>query len=199
MSKLLIIDIQNSYMEWAMQDDLLNRVEELSKNYSLICYLWDNSSGQDLYDELPEDWINPLEFDEEDLEKEQDRFYDRFNLIIAKQYGYIRNLMDSDYKKEDIIKFGKFMLKNNISDAREIYEKGDDIYFRFEKEFKDNSLFNEDFYSKIVHIPNDLIEELKSFSGCSIVGGARSECLEEISLIMKMAEIDHTILEDYCY
>lgn len=191
MSKLLIVDVQNSYMEWISQDDLLSRIEKLAENYSAICYLWDNISGQDLYDELPEDWINP---EEEDSEP----FYDKFNRIIEKQYGYIRSIMDAGHEKEDIVKLGKFMLNHKITDARQIIEE-QKLFKAFKKEFKNSSLISEDFESNCFSLPTDLIEDLEGLSGCSLVGGARDQCLEEVSLLMKIADIDHIILEEYCY
>lgn len=199
MSKLLIIDVQNTYIEFILGNDLLGKIEKLAEDYSGIYYLWDNISGQDLYDEIPEDWINPSEFNEDGLEIEQESFYDRFNKIIEKQYGFMRSIMDANHNKDDIVKLGKFMLKNNMVDAREIFECNDDIFNLFKKEFKNSSLLTEDFYGNVFSIPVDLIEELNHLSGCVLVGGGRNECLEEISLLMKIANIEHSILEEYCY
>lgn len=53
MNKLLIVDVQHSYMEWVLMNNLLEKIPELAKGYSHICYLWDNTSDQDLYEEIP--------------------------------------------------------------------------------------------------------------------------------------------------
>lgn len=197
--KLLIIDVQNSYMEF-IGDDLLNRIDQLSKNYSDIIYLWDNVSGQELYDELPESWINNDEFDEEGLvvEKEESPLYDRVSKVIDKQYGYIRNIMDTNHSREDIVLLGKFLIKNKITDATEISEN-EEALNSYKNEFKNSSLLDVNFEDNVFSLPTDLLEELSYLDGAHLVGGARHECLEEISILLDIIDIPYTILEEYCY
>jgi hypothetical protein len=72
----------------------LETIPTISSSYNEIIYLWDNISGQDLYDEIPEDWL--LENTEGDSDL---AFYHRFSKVIEKQYGFFRDLMDTIKKR----------------------------------------------------------------------------------------------------
>ena len=197
MNTLLIIDVQNSYMEWILQNDLLTKIPQLSQNYSNIYYLWDNVSGQDLYDELPQDWIEG-EFDEDGNEIEDTIFYNRVNKVIDKQYGFFRGLMDHpDTEDDDIILLGKFILKHNLYDCREIFNDSETEVL-FKKEFKNSPLINIDFESYTMYVPTELLEDL-SENTYTLVGGGLNECLKEVSLLLKIGNIEHTIIHEYCY
>lgn len=194
MSKLIIIDVQTSFIEWILQTNILNTIPELADSYSEIIYLWDNISGQDLYDEIPEDWL--LANTEGESE---DAFYHKFSQVIEKQYGFFRDLMDThEYSEEDLIQLGQFLLNNGLTDIREI-EDDIDILDKYKKTFKNSPLHNLDFSCHSFYIPYDLVESIKNFGSCSLVGGAIDECLKEFKILCLILNIEVTVLVDQCY
>lgn len=193
MSTLLIIDVQNSFGKH-IDSKLYFNIQEFSKNFSHLVYIWDDLSGQELYSEIPEDWLLS---DNEDMD---DSFYSQFNTIINKQYSFFRNLMDNKtIPEEDLIKLGKFLIKNNLNQAREIFED-EEKKVLFDKEFKYSPLLNIDFDSDHFELPQDLVESLSNLgTNLILVGGGRNECLKEISLLLDIMEIPHSIHEELTY
>lgn len=193
MSQLVIVDIQNKFSIWFNQGDLLKDVKEISKNYSSIVYLWDNIDGDEFEDEIPEEWDDSFEMDDETgSEIMFDGFYRKFSHIIEKQYGFFRSYMDIA-SREDIVLLGKFMLQNDICDLREI-EFDDEL----EKSFR--YLFNKGivkFYEagEGFIMPMDLISEIQNsfINGLTLVGGGVDECLAEVSLLLDILDIEHKI------
>lgn len=193
MSTLLIIDVQNSFNKH-IDSKLYFKIQEFSKNFSHLVYIWDDLSGQELYSEIPEDWLLS---DNEDID---DSFYSQFNTIINKQYSFFRNIMDNKtIPEEDLIKLGKFLVKNNLNQAREIFED-EEIKELFQKEFKYSPLLNIDFDCDHFELPQDLVESLSNLgNNLILVGGGRNECLKEISLLLTIMEISHSIHEELTY
>ena len=101
--------------------------------------------------------------------------------------------------EEEIVKFGKFLIKHKIKYAKEIYEVDKNIFKEFEEEFKNTNIIGFNFEEHEVYLPYDLIEELKEMNNCHLVGGGRDECLQEISLLLQIIDVEHKILDEYCY
>ena len=194
MSNLLIIDVQHTYAVWVTNTTILEDIPVLAKQYSNIIYLWDNVSGQELYDEVPDDWMQTSEDNEES-------FYDSFNKIIEKQYGFFRDLMDSsklNIDTDDIILLGKFMLKEKITDMREIYDDAK-LEKKINNTFKNNNIKNINFNDHTFTFPSDLAEELKQYSSLTVVGGGLDECLKEVCILLDILDISYNIDLAYCY
>lgn len=200
MSTLLIIDIQETYRKACRQ--LIDSIPEIFKNYSKICYLWDDGDGSELFSQVPEEWLYST-----DEENDDDTVYNKIHHTFSKQYGFFRDFMDSinlGYPEEDIVLFGKFMISKGITDSRDILEDenlcNDALDF-----FKDNSNLTNFVKSKdsmntyIMTMPYDLIEELRKGNNYTLVGGGVNECLAEVRLLMEMIDIDYTILYEYTY
>lgn len=187
MSQLLIIDVQNSYASH-IEPSLYEKIINFSSNFSEVYYLYDILSGLDLYAEVPDVFI------------ENEDFYEKLN-ILTKEYGFFRSLMDLglDADDEELVRLGKFMKDNGIYDNRQIFDD-DEIKNKFLTQFKNSPLLEIDFDSYPISLPDDLIESLSCLSsGVVLVGGGRNECLKEISLLLKVLDIKHTIAEDYTY
>lgn len=125
MATLLIIDIQNTYIDFIKKTSIIEDLPEFSKNYNNIYYLFDSVSGQEYYSELPIEWIDNEENDDV-------IFSDRFNKVIEKQYGFFRDIMDSGVlNDEELVDLIKFMIKYNITDGRDIKENEEilDLYW----------------------------------------------------------------------
>lgn len=187
MGKLLIIDVQNSYASH-IDGQLYEKLINFSSNFSQVYYLYDILSGDDLYSEVPEVFL------------ENEEFYDSLN-ILTKEYGFFRSLMDLglDAEDEELVRLGKFMKENGIYDNRQIFEN-EAIRDKFLITFKNSPLLEIDFDSYPISLPDDLIESLSCLSsGVVLVGGGRNECLKEISLLLKVLDIPHTIAEEFTY
>lgn len=198
MSTLLIIDVQETYRKHCSR--LINELPEIFQNHDNIYYLWDNGSGESLFEQVPEEWL--IEDDES-----TDSRYNQFNKTITKQYGFFRDFMDSinlGYPEEDIVQFGKFMISKGISDSRDIVEDAS-LYEQANAAFKLNNNLKTFLENKanlqtyIMTIPYDLIEELKNGDNYILVGGGINECLEEVRLLMEMIGVNYSILHEYTY
>lgn len=185
--QLLIIDVQNTYRKFC--HPLINTIPAFAENFAHIVFLFDNHDGQEFNEEVPDEWMDEPEF------------YDRLN-GISKQYGFFRGLMDAgiDAEDEEIVKLGKFMRKNKIVDARDVLEN-ESLKKKYLKEFKHSPLLNIDFNDYGFYLPEDLIEEIESTirPGVTLVGGARNECLKEVAVLLRVLDIDYTIIEEHTY
>ena len=121
-------------------------------------------------------------------------FINDINHFVDKQYGFFRGFMDYGIDKDSIVNLAQFMINNKVFDFRNL---GDDeeIEEKFLKEFSNEisiiDLYenNKDGYS--FFIPLDLIENLQSIveQNVTLVGGARKECLEEVSILLSVLNI----------
>lgn len=199
MSTLLIIDVQENYRKHC--NDLITKLPEIFKEYDFIYYLWDNIAGETLFEQVPEEWLI------ESKDDADDSVYTEFNKVMSKQYGFFRDFMDSgnlDYSEEDIIKFGKFMIRKGISDSRDILED-ESIYNEAIDSFKNSfslSAFvanKANFKTYVMTIPFDLIEVLQNSNNYIIVGGGINECVEEVRLLLEMIGLNYTVRYEFTY
>jgi hypothetical protein len=187
MSQLLIIDVQNTYRQF-INKSLYKNIEDFSKPFGKIIYLWDNLSGQDLFDEIPDEW----RYNESEDYDEDNNFSNQF-YTMEKQYGFFRGLMDYGIEDENIVKLAKFMIENNLTDAREISENEDTVE-KFNQIFKNTELEGFDFDSYSFGIP-DVLDSLRSQirDGVVVVGGGVNECLKEVTLLLDILNIKYTV------
>lgn len=184
---LLIVDVQNSYKSH-ISSSLLNEIKKIAEESSEVFYLWDVLSGNDLYAEMPEEWL------------EDEDFYNSLN-FITKEYGFFRSLMDVGIDSDDelILKLLSFMKRHGFYDSRDILED-EEIHNQFKEEFKNTALLEINLNDYPIGIPTDLIESLESLPDqIQVVGGGRNECLKEVVLLLKHMEKNPTIIEELTY
>lgn len=188
--QLLIIDVQNTYRKHC--HNLINKIPSYSKNFSSVFYLFDNIDGQEFDEEIPDEWI------EDDLAEE---FYPRLK-ILTKNYAFFRGLMDAgvDENDEELVKLARFMIKHNLTDARDIKENEDTLE-KYKIEFKNSPLNNIDFEDYSFYLPEDLISDLQENikDGVTLIGGGRNECLKEVALLLRILDIKYSINEELTY
>jgi hypothetical protein len=128
---------------------------------------------------------------------EDSGFYDWNRVeIIDKGYGYLRGWMDLGVPDNIIIKAIREMYQLKISDSREIDDNYDEDKATIMWEKKLN-------YSPLPVDPLSVnwisVKKLKQFEGSYMVGGARSQCLREVELIMNAFNIRYKRVDALIY
>jgi len=112
-----------------------------------------------------------------------------------KTYAWIRNWMDEGVDTSNIIQTLRYMVVNNLTDAREIDEEI----------FEEVTGLPEDEYSHYVDdlgifFPQEInIADLKAMSKSLMGGGFRSECLAEIQILMNAFNIKYKLVDEWIY
>lgn len=125
-----------------------------------------------------------LGFDDEDELKEwlyynelKDETFDRIE-FIEKDYGWLRDAIDSGYSNNDIIEVLKLMIKKDSWDSRDLETK-DLNKLNISEDFKE-VLVDEEINLSLPYI----IKEIKKLPKTGIIiGGGENECLLEMQLL----------------
>ena len=110
---------------------------------------------------------------------------------FEKNYAFFRDLIDTGWDRNDIIKLVRFMLRNKIRDIRQLSREDvlklgiDDL--EFEK------LEDYGFY-----IP-DLARLVRKYNGADICGGGYHECLEEVMILGDALNLNFKIQNQFTY
>lgn len=114
--------------------------------------------------------------------------------IVDKGYGYLRSWMDQDVDPKAIILTLREMLRQKVSDSRELYS-GDEEQFQ--------QLLGEHYEDWMIDDPITVgwlsLGKLKEFNGAYIVGGGRDECLREVELLMNAFNIKYKRIDSLTY
>jgi hypothetical protein len=167
--KLIIVDIQPSY-RIHMNMDMTDFTEWLNHHHDFdILYLY---NGPDMgYEDEYEirEWL--LEYG---LETDENMtFYE-------KGYGFFRDFMDSDVEDDVMVEIGKYMLKNNLTDHRQIKEED-------RKQFDIDEEYFEDWYSfGFTGLEIELESFLNKGDKPLLIGGGQYECFKEVVLMLEM-------------
>ena len=111
--------------------------------------------------------------------------------FIDKGYGFFRSWMDMDVDEDTTIEVIRYMLKNDMSDSRELEE--DELEELTGDEY-DADMGNDPL--SILDIPLTL---LKRFNNSNIVGGAANECLAEVVLFLDALNIKYNTVRKFIY
>lgn len=183
MKQLMIIDIQQTFL---MSKDIIDDAILFSKNFEDIVYIYDTLHGS------PSGFYDMWEEMEESYKKGELNI----NNFISKEYNFLSDFMieENGYSEEFIIETGKFLVKHGLSDAREIYYEENylqDDYYKICEKFKVKEPDFEELVFSIPEVKDELIEKVQN--GVILIGGGRNECLKEISLLLSILEINHSI------
>lgn len=116
-----------------------------------------------------------------------------------KGYAFFRSCMDKSIYEEDIVHLIKYMLTNNIYDARDMDdEHWKDFISNYDieesEEIQEILRDTEEFFA----IP-ELMEEIKRYNNVVLTGGGISECLKEVELAFRALDKPYKIYEDYTF
>ncbi len=108
------------------------------------------------------------------------------NLIFYdKGYAFFRYCIDNQIEEDIIVSLVRYMIKNDITDSRDINKP------LWEKYIKENTNLNTneirellDMAGDMIYIP-DLVDELKKYNNIVLMGGGKDECLKEVEIALK--------------
>jgi len=100
--------------------------------------------------------------------------------FYEKGYGFFRDFMDSDVEDDVMVEIGKYMLKNNLTDHRQIKEED-------RKQFDIDEEYFEDWYSfGFTGLEIELESFLNKGDKPLLIGGGQYECFKEVVLMLEM-------------
>jgi len=178
---LVIVDIQPSYERYINFNiaDFIKWLNDNSYKFNKIYFLFNGEEfGLDSWDAINH-WYIENGMDEVKVYGEE----------FEKNYGFFRDMMDSQVDDEVIVKIGKYMLNNGYNDIRDISDETFNILMG-------DDLVDNDYYT--FYIP-DVVDILESANNPVLVGGGSNECLAEIELLFQMLDIDYELEYNWVY
>ena len=170
---LVVVDVQPEY-ESNTPFDIGDMLRTAAEDYSRVLFLF---NGEDTLGMVSESALKNFYF--EKLDYDEELFDDLLSksTFFDKGYGFFRDVMDSSvcFDRASIVKIVKHMIDNDIRDIRDLEEE--DI-----ESIGVSELLIEDLEDYGFWIP-DLEDELPSWSGSDLAGGARNECMAEVEIL----------------
>lgn len=179
--ELVVVDIQPAYKKH-IHFNIESFINSIQKDgYSKILYLFNGPEfGFETEQELKE-WL----YEEVDYDEDLCEFIQTFK-FYEKNYGFYRDLMDSDYDVDDIVKLIKYMVSKKENDSRDL----DDA------DWEKLNIENPD--PNRIYIP-DVVDILKNHNNIHLCGGGKNECLKEVEICLKVLGKDYTMLNKWVY
>lgn len=179
---LVVVDVQPSYCgAWPRLRPLMARASEHEGPLLLLVNAEDAGTTTDTVDGCREFWLE-YGLDEEVLDRAR---------VVDKGYGYLRAWMDLGADEEVIVAALRLMLERGVRDSRDL--DPDEL----------REAVGDDWQSYMADEPLSLgwIDDrtLGLMHGALICGGARSECLREVEILLRAHRIDYEILDEFVY
>lgn len=180
-NELVVVDIQPAYEKY-IKFDIYSFIKTIKESeYKKILYLF---NGPDLGYESEndiKDWLYEIvEYDDDLCEFIQTfKFYEKI-------YGFYRDLMDSDYDVNEMIKLIRYMMDRKLNDSRDL-EEDDWVTLKLD-DISPNSLY----------IP-DVVDILKNHNNIHLCGGGKEECLKEVQICLDVLNKDYVLLNKWVY
>ena len=186
---LVVVDVQPEY-EGNTTFDIGDMLRVASEEYSRVLFLFNGEDTLGMISEsaLKNYYFEKLDYDEEVFDEllSKSEFFD-------KGYGFFRDVMDSNvcFDRKQIVKIVKYMLDNDLQDIRELSEE--DI-----EAIGVNELLFDDLEDYGFWVP-ELSEVLPSWSGSSLAGGARNECMAEVEILGAAQGLSFSHVDQFVY
>lgn len=116
--------------------------------------------------------------------------------FFDKGYGYLRGWMDQMIAEGNIIKTIREMYRQKVTDSRELFD-GEDSETYVEDMAKLN--IPERVLDDAISVEWVSIAKLREYNGGYIMGGARTECLRELELLMNAFNIKYKRIKKFVY
>ena len=182
MPRLVVVDVQPHYcLNWPPAGDLMAHLGAHAGNVTMLVNAEGDGLTPDTVDDCRLFWAyHGLE---EDLAWSVP--------VVDKGYGHLRGWMDSGADGETTVAVLKAMIAEGVTDSRDL---GEDVI----REAAGDGYAD--------WIPDEAMSlgwiddrTLRSFSGCTLVGGGRNECLLEVELLLRAHGIPYTVDEALTY
>lgn len=204
--QLIIVDIQPAY-ESDCKYFMSDLIQELAEYEGNVLYLYNGpemgfESEGEIIDWLIDQATEILggeEYNEETDEyipnENLERFRDRVNefYFIEKGYGFIRDTLDSGFQNETL-EIVRYLIANDLTDARDIDEE-ELINLNLPEELTEN--LTDGGWS--IALPAFNYNILRRWSGATLIGGGRDECLLEVEIIMQAMNVPYNLDNKFIY
>ncbi len=179
--ELVVVDVQPAYKKYIHFniEKFLTDIKE--KDYSKILYL---HNGPDFGFESEKD-IKDWLFETVDYDDDMCEFIETFK-FYEKNYGFYRDLMDSDYDFDDMVRLIKYMVEKKISDSRDLEDE----------DWEELKL--ENIEPNHLYIP-EVVDILKNHNNIDLCGGGKTECLKEVEICLDVLNKKYKLLNEWVY
>lgn len=123
-----------------------------------------------------------------------------------KGYGYLRGWMDYHISDRIIVQVVREMYRQKVSSSEELFGGDFDQLHAFIKQIcggggriHAHCPTTQPLHSDPIHVGWVAVNQLKRYNNCYLIGGGRTECLKELSLLMNAFNIKYTIIDDLVY
>lgn len=196
---LIAVDIQDEYFGWSGPRSLIaKKMIEFANNQNGPILLFYNKQVEygSLEDNDIKEYWEHLGFDPKNWRRVK---------IVPKGFGYLRKWMDNGVKDAVIIKTIREMYLQGVSNTSELYWNKKFGYDKniFRQKQEELTKLTGNYYThgsmKDISVNWTSIARLKEFNGAYIIGGLRTQCLREVTLLMNAFNIKYTLVNSLIY
>lgn len=119
--------------------------------------------------------------------------------VVDKGYGYFRAWMDQGVSEAAIIKTIRQLYAQKKSDTRELFGGDEDENYVAQMQELIGHEFEEWMIDDALSVEWTSVSQLKKYNGAYLMGGARDECLKEVTLLMNAFNIKYKLVSDFIY
>lgn len=193
-SPIIVVDIQpayDDYMPMTATGDMGDAAAKFLKTQTGPILMFVNAENQG----HTTDTIYDIE-----LYWEERGFSDWQRVTINdKGYGYFRGWMDGGISDAAIIKVIRTMYQSRVSNSRDLFGGQQSLMYTQEMTKLIGDEWDEAFYDENISVGWTSVAQLKQFNGSYIIGGARTECLKEVQLLMNAFNIRYKVIDKLVY
>lgn len=202
MSKsLIVVDIQPFYHQYHknITPRLLEYIRDNSNQYENI--IWFFNAEEIIGIEESIDDMADYILDFEIISEEQ---FDFIN-FIDKDFGFFRNWMDAGVDDNFIKYVVKHMIREKVTDIRELDEGDFKILFQTFFNLNEEDLQNdwvdeyEFFLDNPINIPTFKWQAIEKLGQVDLCGGSENECLAEIEILLEAVDVTVSKLDKFIY
>lgn len=181
---LIVVDVQPEYAKsYAFAPRLMEFINGRFGRRTLMLVNAENTGvSSDSKQSIIEYWLD------EGLEQRCLRYMN----IQDKGYGYLRAWMDYKVPEELIIKVIRYMARNKLNDSRDIPERT--MARLFQNHIPSHYIFDDPITINWMNF-----RSIGHYNNCLLCGGAKNECLREVTIMFDAYNIKYTLLERFIY
>lgn len=115
-----------------------------------------------------------------------------------KGYAFFRYCMDNSIDEENIVDFVKYMIRNDITDSRDVDE---DMWNDYMEKTNHNSEDIRDLLElsdDMLYVP-ELMDFIRNYGNIILLGGGINECLKEVEIALMALDKNYNIYSKYTY